>query len=266
MNENQTMTEVTIDPIVTKLAQMNLELSPEVHYRWGTVFSRLEGISLDEAIRVKFDLVKQIEPVLQKMLLEHEQVLFVSKGDLQFKKTVMVLTNLRLLCVDASRKGEPRQPNWAIYYSQIDELKSTVFRHPKFCLKDGMKLSFNDFPKHDRQTLHNVFQDAARRFQEEGLDPEVSQSRENLCGNCFEIVSKQTYECDVCGATFWTPFEFGVRSFLFPPWLSFILRPSRFAYFDLVCYAVVVFSILLSEPKGNPALASGCPESILVRK
>ncbi|MFH1299862.1 MAG: hypothetical protein ABIK07_02280, partial [Planctomycetota bacterium] len=94
------MTEVTIDPIVTKLAQMNLELSPEVHYRWGTVFSRLEGISLDEVIRVKFDLVKQIEPVLQKMLLEHEQVLFVSKGDLQFKKTVMVLTNLRLLCVD----------------------------------------------------------------------------------------------------------------------------------------------------------------------
>ncbi len=251
------MIEVTVDRVISKLNELNLHLSPEINYRLETMFPKLDGMFVNRGIKKKCQLVQQIEPLLKAMLLEHEQVLFVSKGGrgLDLQRVIAVLTNLRLLCMHNTGDGEPSYPYWTIYYSQIDELKDTILQNPKLYLKDGTKLRLNDFPKQEHETLRDVFQEAAQRFQKEGLDPPVSQSRENLCGNCFVIVSKHASECDACGATFWPPFEVGVRSLIFPPWGSFLIRPYQIAFGELLSYALIGFSVLVFDVKDVPAVA-----------
>lgn len=249
------MTEVTADRVISKLSALNLHLSPEINYRLETMFPKLDGMFVNRGIKKKFQLVQQSEPLLKKMLLEHEQVLFVSEGRLDFQKIIIVLTNLRLLWMHNTGGKEPSYPFWTIYYSQIDDLKKTFLQNPKFCLKDGTKLRLNDFPKQEHETLRDVFQEAAQRFQEEGLDPPVSQSCENLCGNCFKIVSEQTSKCDACGAIFWTPFEMGIRGLIFPPWGSFTIRPYYSAFGELISYASIMFGVLILDVRDDLAFA-----------
>lgn len=231
----------------SKLDELELGLSPEIFYQLETVFSRSAGISLERALDNKFELVKRCEPVLEQVLLEREQVLLVTLAELQFQKTIVVLTNLRMLLFSADRSQTPWQPYWMIYYSQITELKQALFRQPMFCLRDGKKLRFNDFPQQDRQTLDEVFAEAARRFEEEGLDPPVSQSKENLCSHCLEVVPQERYECDACGATFWTPFDLAIRSFLFLPLGIFAIRNTRVVVKEMLLYVLLLFIVVISQ-------------------
>ncbi|QDV16932.1 hypothetical protein Pan153_15660 [Gimesia panareensis] len=167
-----------------------------------------------------------------------------------------MITNLRLLCLHLTGK-DYGCPYWMVYLSQIEALKKTVIlENPKFCLKDGTKLCLPDFPKQEFQTLQEVFEEASQRFQEEELDPPVSQSKEHLCGNCLAIVANQTSHCEACGATFWTPFEIGIRSLILPAWGSFSIRPFSFALVEQVSYVVFGLGILLLEGKDNLVIAA----------
>lgn len=238
-----------------QLDGLELGLSPRISYRLETVFSRSAGISLERAIDSKLDLVKRCEPVLEQALLNAEQVLLVTLGELQFQKTILVLTNLRLLLFSTDRSQTPWQPYWMVYYSQITELKQNLFRQPQFRLRDGKKLNFNDFPEQDRQALVEVFAEAAKRFEEEGLDPPVSQSKENLCSHCLEVVPQERYECDVCGATFWTPFDLGIRSFLFLPLGIFAIRNTRVVVKEMLLYVLLLFFVVLWQAQGDTTFA-----------
>ncbi len=249
------MTEVAAEPITEKLAELNLALSPEIHYRLGTVFSRTESMSFEQVIGQKYPLVKACEPVLLKALFEREQVLFVCLGELSFQKTIVVLTNLRMLLFSTDRKQVPWQPYWAIYYSQISELQPVFLEQYKILLKDGSKLKFNYFPWQDRQNFQPVYSEAAKKVEEEGLDPPVSQSRENLCSNCFATVPKEGYECEACGATFWTPFSLCLRGFIFPPAGSLVVRTRRAALIDMVLYFLILSYVIFLQAQGNLTFA-----------
>lgn len=249
------MNEVAAEPIAEKLAELNLALSPEIHYRLGTVFSRTDSMSLEQAIGQKYPLVKACEPVLLKALFEREQVLFVCLGELRFQKTIVVLTNLRMLLFSTDRKQVPWQPYWAIYYSQISELQPVFMEQYKILLKDGSKLKFNYFPWQDRQNFQPIYSEAAQRVEEEGLDPPVSQSRENLCSNCFATVPKETYECEACGATFWMPFDLAIRSFIWLPIGIFAMRRTRVAIREVLIYLFLLFFVVFWQAKGNTTFA-----------
>lgn len=230
------MEKVSTDLVSTKLNELGLVLSPEIQYRLETVFSGNDEDVKAQEVRKKFELVTQIEPVLVSMLLKDEQVLFVSKGEIRFRKTIIVLTNLRLLLMNADRYEHGIQPYWSIYYSQVKTLTDSWIGTPQFRLIDGTKMTFNDFPKQDRLSLRTVFQEVAELLKKADFDPAVSQSRENLCGNCFEVVPQPSYECEACGATFWTPAEMGFRCLIFPPWEDFVLKENRHAWNSLVTY------------------------------
>ncbi|WP_417388638.1 hypothetical protein [Gimesia sp.] len=251
------MAEVTADQVLSKLNELDLHLSPEINYRLETIFLEIEGFFVNKKIREKFQLVQWIEPFLKEVLLEHEQVLFVSRGgrELDCQRVIFALTNLRMLCMHQTG-NHAGCPYWTIYYSQIEALKNTFLEHPKFYFKDGTKLSLRDFPKQELPTLHDVFEKSSQRFQEQELDPTVSQSRENICGNCFKIVSNQGNHCEACGANFWSPFEIGIRSLFFPLWGSFTIRPFSFALAELSTYVVFGLSVLVLEAKSNPVLVA----------
>ncbi|WP_299465851.1 hypothetical protein [uncultured Gimesia sp.] len=264
------MNAVDSNLVDTKLTQLNLVLSPDINYRLETMFPKLEGMFANRGIKKKFQLVQRVEPLMKEMLLEKEEVLFVSKGIQssfaeQFfmgalwaqtiNHTVVVLTNLRLLCIRTNGKGVPKRTFWSIYYSQIKELKSTIFGNAKICLKDGKNLNYSGFPKIDRQAMREVFLNAYKLFEEKGFDPEVSQSRENLCGHCYEVVPKHDYECASCGATFWKPSEIGIRSFVIPSWGDFVMKHYPIACAELFGFMFLLLLISIALADGDYGIA-----------
>ncbi|HCO26197.1 PH domain-containing protein [Gimesia maris] len=264
------MSTVDSQAVDTKLTQLNLKLSPNINYRLETMFPKLEGMFAKSGIKKKFQLVKRLEPLLEEMLLEKEEVLFISKGNQssfseQFfmgalwaqtiNHTAVVLTNFRLLCIRTNGKGKPKRTFWSIYYSQIKDLKSTIFGNAKICLKDGKNLNYSGFPKIDRKTMRSVFLDAYKTFDEKGFDPEVTQSRENLCGNCFAVVPKHDYHCEACDATFWKPSEVGVRSFFFPSWGDFVMKHYPVAFAEFCGFMILLVVLAAAISNGNYGFA-----------
>lgn len=249
------MTEVTPEMVRLKLSQLGLVLSPEINYRLETMFPRLDGKFLDRSIRKQFQLIKQTEPLMQEMLLENEQVLFVTKGKIEYLKSIVVLTNLRMFCTRADRKGVPRQPFWFLYYTQAVDLKKIDSFIPGIRLKDGGKVNFQGFPDKDRKMIASVSQNAVKFLEDKGIDPLVSQSRENMCGNCFEVVPKNKYECDACGSTFWEPFEVGIRSFIFPSWGGFAMKNYGIACGELFSFLFVLIGFIISLAHGEFIIA-----------
>lgn len=251
------MTEVTAEQVISKLHELDLHLSPGINYRLETIFLEVEGFFVNKKIREKFQWIQKIEPFLKEVLLEDEQVLFVSEGGrgLDFQRMIFVLTKMRLLCLHLTGM-DYGCPYWMIYLSQVEALKnSVIMENPRFYLKDGTQLRLRDFSRQELPTLHDVFKEASQQFQEEGLDPPVSQSKEHLCGNCFAIVAKQANHCEACGATFWTPFEIGIRSLILPAWGSFLIRPFSFALMEQLSYVLLGFSILVLEVKDDFVVA-----------
>lgn len=264
--EKTIMAEVTSELVDTRLTELNLVLSPEINYRLETMFPQLEGWFVNGAIKKKYKLVQQVEPLLKEMLLDKEEVLFVSKGIQNsfiesffmgalwaqtINHTVVVLTNLRLLCLRTNGKGKPKQTFWSIYYSQIKDLKSTIFGNSKIILKDGTKLIYKGFPKQDRKGMRNVFLEAYRLFEEKGFDPPVSQSRERLCGNCYEVVPRGDYDCDACQATFWRPSEIAIRSFVFPSWGDFVMKHYPVAIAEMFGFLFLLMLMAVAIAEGD---------------
>ncbi|WP_339736287.1 hypothetical protein [uncultured Gimesia sp.] len=244
------MTEVTADRVISKLNELNLHLSPEINYRVETVFPRIEGMFLNREIRKKFQLVQRIEPVLRELLLEHEQVQVVSKGKEKLLHTAMVFTNYRIVCFRMNSKGEPKQAFSFLYYTQIDSLKTTNSWSSRddltIALKDGGKLTVSTILKTEREAMLTAFQNAQKVLTEQGFDPSVSQSRENLCGNCLQVVPKDQYQCAACGATFWKPREIVSRYFLFPPWGGFVMKLYLMAAIHLAYLILIMILISIS--------------------
>ncbi|WP_298862402.1 hypothetical protein [uncultured Gimesia sp.] len=245
------MTKVTPEMVRLKLSQLGLVLSPEINYRLETMFPRLDGIFLDRKIRKKFQQVKEIEPLLKAMLLKNEQVLFVTKGKIEYHESIVVLTNLRMLCMPVNSKEVPHQPFWFIYYTQVVDLKKIDSFIPRIRLKDGGKVSFQRFQDIDRKTISSVSLNAVKLLEEKGIDPSVSQSRGNMCSHCFEVVAKHEFECDACGATFWEPFEVGIRSLIFPSWGDFAMKDYVIAYsklsFTVFIWVGIAFALANGE-------------------
>lgn len=245
------MTEVTVDRVISKLNELKLLLSPEIDYRVEIMFPRVEGVFVDREIRKKFQLLQRIEPVLRELLLEHEQVQFVSKGKVKLVDTVLVFTNCRLLCLHTNNKGESKQAFSFIYYTQIADLKTTNSWSSRddltVALKDGGKVTVPSLLEIDRKAMLTVYQNAQKVLNEQGFDPPVSQSRENLCGNCLKVVPMNEHQCVTCRATFWKTWDLAIRCFIFPPWCNFTMNNyltacGQIAYFFLM---MIIISISL---------------------
>lgn len=249
------MTEVTADRVISKLNELNLHLSPEIDYRVETMFPRIEGMLVNREVRKKFQLLQRIETVLRELLLEHEQVQLALKGKENLVDTVMVFTSYRIVCFRTNKKGEPLQTFSFLYFTQIESLKTTNSWSSRddltIALKDGGKLTVCTLPETDREAMLTLFQNAQKELNEPGFDPPVSQSRENLCGNCLQIVPKDHYQCAVCGATFWKPKDLAFRCFLFPPWGGFVMKRYLMSAIHLAYIILLLIFISISLIRGD---------------
>src|SRR5262249_19917050 len=169
-------------------------------------------------------------------------------------QTVFVLTNLRLLMLHADTKGRPRHTFWTIYYSQIKRFKPTWTGNLLLDLCDGTKLRFTGFGKVARKEMPRIFEEALESYRELGFNPEVTQSRENLCSFCMQVVPKDEYRCPHCGAEFWHPKAVALRSLIFPPWGDVLLRHWGLAIVKTLAFGFIWLGVIvtLTDVAANP--------------
>jgi hypothetical protein len=256
-------------PVARRLQELKLPLNPGIPYNLETMFPKIEGWGAKREIKRQHRLLTCIEARLQQVLRPGEQVLYVAKG-VQYKfseqyfmgvwaalinQTAFVLTNARLLMFRTDSKGRPRATMWMIYYSQIERLKATWHGTVVVALRDGTKLNFTGFNKLDRQEMPRIFEQALETYRQLGFDPEVSQSRENLCSYCSECVPKGDYTCPACGAEFWHPRAVALQSLIFPSWGDFVMKHTSLAVVELLGYGFLWLILLgtLASALGNPA-------------
>lgn len=254
------MTEAVLSEEVAKrLQELGLSLDPAIPFNLATVFPKISGWGAKGSIRKKHQLIVRVQDRLKQMLKAGEEVLYVAKG-VQYKlseqffmglsanlinQTVFVLTNLRVLMLHADTKGRPRHTFWTIYYSQIQQFKPTWTGNVLLHLRDGTKLRFTGFGTIARKEMPRIFQEALRSYRELGFDPEVTQSRENLCSFCMEVVPKDQYRCPSCGAEFWHPREVALRSLIFPSWGDILMRHWGLAVVEMLAYGLVWLGLIV---------------------
>jgi hypothetical protein len=253
-----TLQTVTAEQVQAKLAELKLTMPP-LPYRWETLFAKLDGWGVKGYIQRKQKLISHSASLLQRMLKPGEEVLYVGKGvyasfvEQYFmgalmanlvNQTVFVLTNLRLIMLHSNTKGIPQHTYWTIYYSQIKSFKASWTGTVNLVLVDGTSLKFSGFEKLDRTQMPAVFEKALADYVALGFNPVVSQSRENVCTHCFELVPKKQYDCGHCQAKYWQPGEIALRSLIFPSWGDFIMGHTSAAIMELIGYIFTWFIIL----------------------
>ena len=270
MSDDADLAKSPQELIQDRLQKLKIELDDSIDYRLETLFAKTTGWGANGEIKRRAKLIRQVEPTLQEMLLPKEEVLYVAKG-VQYSfaesyfmgalwanmlnQTVFVLTNLRLLMLRSKSNGKPTHTFWVIYYSEIAEFKPTWTGVLKLKMRDGKRCTFTGFSKLDRKAMPTLFQDTLDRYRQQGFEPTVSQSRENLCSHCFKIVSKDVYVCRHCGADYWTPKELALRSLIFPSWGDFCMKHYGIAIMELIGYAFSwFFAITVLTERGSEGL------------
>ncbi|MDB5388776.1 MAG: hypothetical protein JWM11_4422 [Planctomycetaceae bacterium] len=241
-----------------RLQQMRLTVSPNIQYDLDSVFPKVNGWLVKGPIKRKHKLIVKVEPTLEEILRPGEEVLYIAKG-VQYSfweqyflgawaalinQTVFVLTNVRLLMLHSNTKGKPKDMSWMIYYSQITHFKSGWFGAVVVKLRDGKTFKYGGFTGADRKQMPKVFQQVANAYKERGFDPNVSQSRENLCYHCYSIIAKKEYVCSKCGAEYWQPSQIAWRSLMFPSWGDFLMRHYLIGLLELGGYLFGWFAVV----------------------
>lgn len=263
----KTISPPTEDDIAAQLQQWKCQLDPEIDYDLESMFPQIRGWGVKNQIKQKVKLINRVEPLLSHILLEGEEVLFVSKGmqhslleqyfmgiiAIFVNQTVFVVTTARLLMFRSNTKGKPKEPHWQMYYSQVDDVKSkwTGVLHLK--LSDGKKLTFAGFPRADRKQMVTLFEEMVEKYEEHGFDPDVTQSRENLCGDCHVAVPKDEFVCHECGTEFWTPASVALRSLVIPAWGDWIMGHRFLALWEFTgvlfgwTLAIVIMALAIRD-------------------
>lgn len=252
------MTQVT-EPtprelVLQKLRKLKVHVDFQIPYRLESVFAQTNGWGANGEIKRRAKLLNLVGPLLSEMLLKNEEVLYVAKG-VQYSfvesyfmggawlaslvnQTIFVLTNSRLLMMRSNSSGKPLETFWVIYYSEIDQFKPSWLGVINLRLLDRKRLTFTGFSSLDCKAMPKIFQDAIEQYQRLGFEPDVSQSRENLCSYCFSVVPKDEYVCQQCGAAYWKPRQLAIRSLVFPSWGDICMKHHGIAAFELFGYCL----------------------------
>ena len=241
------------DVVLEKLRSLKIEVDQSIPYRLTSVFAQTNGWGANGEIKRRAKLLNLVGPTLHEILLPKEEVLYVAKG-VQYSfvesyfmgawlaalvnQTVFVLTNLRLLMMRSNRNGKPLETFWVIYYSEIARFKPSWTGVLQLKLEDRKLLTFTGFSSLDRKAMPKIFQDAIEQYERLGFEPDVTQSRENLCSYCFRVVPQGDYDCAHCGAEYWKPRDLALRSLVFPSWGDLCMKHYGVATMELFGYCI----------------------------
>ena len=66
--------------VIAKLNSLGFSLRNDIPYRLEKMFPRLDGFGVKGQIKRRAKMIKQVEPHLDSMLLQNEEILYIAKG------------------------------------------------------------------------------------------------------------------------------------------------------------------------------------------
>ena len=268
---NESGLAASVEQVQQRLHDLKIVLDPKVVYRLDQVFPRLTGWGAEREMKRRGKLIQLVESTLKLILRDGEEVLYVAKGTPKswaenrflghlatlMNQTVFVMTNVRLVMMKSNAQGQPAGMFWMIYYSEIVDLKSTWTGRLKLKLKDKNGFKFKGFSSPDRGSMRRIVQSALENYRRLSFTPTASQSRENLCCRCFNVLSKGVFVCNQCGAEYWPPNQLALRSLIFPSWGELCMQHYYSALMELIIYLcswAEAINVLMRDPKKGLAL------------
>jgi hypothetical protein len=150
-----------------KTRKLISELADE-RYHYRRLFPKTEGFGSRRQVKNRVKLMKNVEPLLPKILLEGEEVRFVTRGiyssfaeqyflgwvSLLLNRTVFIFTNYRIIMLNSDSKDRPLHMKWHLPYDQIKKFSTGMISSSMtFKLKDKVRMVFAKVPSADRKPL-----------------------------------------------------------------------------------------------------------------
>jgi hypothetical protein len=238
-------------------------------YDFPEMFPDLKGMSVRGFVKKKIAVLKNVEPLLGKLLFPGEQIQFFTTGIYSsfaeqyflgiwanlINRTAFLFTNYRIIMMNIDSKGRILQLKWHVPYDQIEKFTSGGFlsASTKFKLKDKKSFVFSSVPSKDRKYLKKYVDGMIQNIVQKGFKIPCHQSRDDLCTNCFYPVKPNTWKCGNCGEEFIKPSKPALLSLCLPCLGDFYQGHRALGAVELVGYSflwlILIMSIVAPDSK-----------------
>jgi len=243
--------------------ELKARLPASIAVRFGEMFADIRNGRVKRRDRKRADMLRKVEPVLQRALGPMEVVRYATNGVRQLtwwlltagsmnpfaNRTTLVLTDRRVLLIHTDWKQRPR-----MFANQLplERIRATSGRNSYIFIRSGR----------EQLMFHGVKRSEARRLR--GLleaTPTMEGGWQNLCPRCFAATDGAPPSCESCGEELKSARTATLRSLLFPGLGDFYLGYRKYAMLE-IAGAILLWSLFLSTL--IPAMTRRGPEGLLV--
>ena len=200
---------------------------PRLPYRFEQIFSA-EGFGAKRLERNRLKLIKEIDPVVQRLLTDGEQVEFVTWGvDYSFaeqffmgiwsqliNRRALVFTDRRILLIQINSRRKALDLKAQIRFECIDSFAKGTFGYLGFVLRNRKKLLLTGIPRKDRKAIRSLIANRLERTASNAIG--AGTGVENLCPKCGNKVMGFPDRCNQCAIAFKSARKAGYLSLAFP--------------------------------------------------
>jgi hypothetical protein len=238
-------------------------LPASVAVRFAEMFPGTRKGRIRRRDRKRAEMLRKVEPVLQRALGPTEVVRFATNGVRQLmwwlltagsmnpfaNRTTLVLTDKRVLLIHTDWKQRPR-----MFANQLplDRIRDTGGRNSYIFIRTGKEqLMFHGVKRSEAGHVRNLLESTATK----------KGGWQNLCPRCFVAIESAPPSCEKCGEEFKSPKKAALRSLIFPGLGDFYLGYRKYALLEIGGVAVL-WALFLSTLV--PAVNAKGPEGALV--
>ncbi len=224
-------------------------------YLYSQIFSD-DGFGVRSLSKKKFKLLRRIDPLLRRILIEEETVDFLTwgvqnslmesffLGSIMYyiNRTAIVFTSHRIILIRIDRKNRPRDLIKQLRYDAIRSVGRSWTGNTNITTKSGMVRKFIKLPKRDHKFMQSTVEELIAA---DTLESSAVQSFENLCPHCFAAIAGRPLSCHKCGGGFKSADLATILSLIFPGLGDWYLGHRSIAVFEILMAALGWFLILL---------------------
>ena len=222
-------------------------------YRFDQIFSA-QGFGAKRLERNRLKLMKEIDPLVQRLLADGERVQFVTWGmdytfleqfimgiwALLINRRALVLTDRRILILQIDTRRRALDLKAQLRYQAIEKITKGTFGYIAFTLRNRKKLVFSGVPGKDRKAI--------KAFVDEKLTLTRADAPvlgvENLCPRCGVRVRGFPERCNQCPQAFKSGKRAGWLSLVFPG-LGDLYLGHRWLGLLEICGAALAWLVIL---------------------
>lgn len=222
-------------------------LPTSVAVRFSEMFPDVRNGRMKRRDRKRAEMLRKVEPVLQRVLNPIEVVRFATNGVRQLtwwlltagsmnpfaNRTTLVLTDRRVLLIHTDSKQRPR-----MFANQLplERIRATSGRNSYVFIRTGREqLMFRGVKRSEARQLRGLLESTATK---EG-------GWQNLCPRCFVATDGAPQRCGKCGEVFKSPKKAARRSLLLPGLGDFYLGYRKYATLEIIG-ATMLWALFLS--------------------